>query len=363
MKTKVVTTNDEFINLKEGWERLQECDTDASYYNTYIYNKTWWDIYQNDNKKRLFIICVYNNDELVGIAPFIIETKNKKVIKYNILRFLGIGDYLNVLLNKKDKNEFTIIKEIFSEIEKNNNMYERVLLTNISHKSMLAAYLLKNEKYNKSFKCLEECPIIDFTQIESRDIYIKYFVPAKTNKYKNKLDKELGYKFKIINGCDDYTYEEITSIHKKEQNYLVSSRGRKERRSLFNDKLKYDFIKKLYKNNKNVTIFAIEDDKNNIISYNFCYFYKGIIHSWNSGYDPDFNNYNLNKVRIYELINYLFQNSFHGIFDFGSGRYSWKFEWANNFIFNYQLDMWSRKTNKGIALNKLFNIKNKVITG
>ncbi len=55
------------------------------------------------------------------------------------------------------------------------------------------------------------------------------------------------------------------------------------------------------------------------------------------GINPDFMNYRVGKIINFEIIQYLFENSEEMIFDFGSGRYPWKFEWTQNYKIVYEL--------------------------
>ena len=87
MEIQIITTAKKFLSLKEDWERLQQQDEDVTYYSTFEYNWTWWDVYKNDKNKELFIVVVESNGTVIGIAPLIIEKMNKKILSYRCLRF------------------------------------------------------------------------------------------------------------------------------------------------------------------------------------------------------------------------------------------------------------------------------------
>jgi len=273
---------------------------------------------------------------------------------------MGAGDYLNVLVDKKEKNELTIIKDIFNEIEKMNEKYERIQLTHIKHNSMFASYLLKSKIYNANFKYLIECPILRIRNFEDYDDYKKKFITSSANKYKNRLKREVDYDFFVINNKSIDVYERISDLHIKEQEFLTNERNRQDRYSLFNDKLRGDFTRKIYKNNSNVITFLLETKNKELIIYDTCYSYKGILHSWNMAFNPIYEKYNVGRIINYEIFKYIFENNFAYVFDFGAGRYPWKFEWTNDFIFDYQLDMWNEKTKKGRLLKKIYKIKERV---
>ena len=361
MQTKIITTKNDFAKLKEDWERLQEQDEDVTYYSTFEYNWTWWDVYKNDKNKELFIIVVELKGVVIGIAPLIIEKVNKKILSYRCIRFLGRGDYLGIIINRGSNIKYgTIIKEIFNFIESKNKYFERMTLTHIKDNSRLSAYMLKNKEYNKNFNYLIECPILKYKKFKNFDAYKNEFVSLNAKRYSNKLQREIGYNFKVVSNHNEEVYKKISQLHINEQNYLAKNRGREERRSLYNDKFYSEFVKRVYNNNSKVITFKIEDGNSNILTYDTCYLYKGVLHMWNMAYDTKYENYGLGKVINLEIQKYIFENNIADIFDFGAGRYPWKFEWTDDFIFDYQLDIWNEKTLKSKLLKKIYDIKKKM---
>lgn len=353
MQIRIISTTGEFLKIKEDWERLQLQDEDVTYYSTFEYNWTWWEVYKNDMNKKLFILAVEANGAVVGIAPLIIEKVNKKILSYRKLRFLGKGDYLGIIIGKttnvKDGN---IVKEIFNFIEAKNQYFESIILTHIKNESKLAAYILRNKRYNKSFTYLIECPVLKYEKFNTYDAYKNKFVTKNDNRYINKFQMEVGYNFKVAFNNKEEVYEKISQLHMREQDYLSKNKGRKERKSLYKDAFFSKFIKNLYSNNPKVITFEIEDSKGNLLIYSTCYLYKRVLHSWNLAYDPKYEKYHLGKIINLEMIKYIFENNIADILDFGAGRYPWKFEWTNDFIFNYQLEIWNEKSIKGKLLKK-----------
>lgn len=358
MNIKIITENKEFLKLKEDWEILQEKDPDVTYYNTYIFNKTWWKVYSESNDKSLFIICVYDNRKLEGIAPFIIEEHKKAFLSYRVLKFMGRGDYYTVISNKKNNRENTIIRQIFKGINDNSDKWERIELTHIKQNSSLAYYLLRHNLYNESFTYQIECPVVYINRFSSFDMYKNDFnIDKETKYYINKLLKKAGYSFKIYKGNQENILEKISVIHNKEQEYLINIKGRKDRKSLFKNKGVYTFLRDIYDINDNTVTFILEDNNSNIISYATCYYYKNTLYLWNTGYDPQFAKYAVCRVANYEIFKYIYENDFVDIFDFGAGRYPWKFKWTKDFIFNYKLDLWNSKSNKAKIINLLLYLK------
>lgn len=357
MITKLITTDGDFKTLKSDWERLQEQDPDITYYSTFEYNKIWWDVYKNDKDKSLFIICAYFNNKAAGIAPFIIEKIPGIAFSYNTLKFMGCGDYLNFLIERKDNKEFTIIKSIIDEINNNNYKFERIQLTGIKGNSILAAYILRHNELNNDFKVLVECPVINKNDYINYGDYKKSCICPNVNMYKNRLGSKFKYKFKALRNENNQLLDKLSEIHIEEQDFVNEVKNIKTRKSLFNNKRKTDFVNRIYNRNDNIVIFILESEDKNIIIYTICYLYKRTLYSWNTAFNVKYKKYCVGKVMNYEINKFLFGNDIADVYDFGAGRYPWKFEWTKNFNTVYQLSLWNTKTLKGRALKFLYKIK------
>lgn len=66
--------------------------------------------------------------------------------------------------------------------------------------------------------------------------------------------------------------------------------------------------------------------------------------SWTSAYHPAVAGYRLGKVLQYDILTELLATGEADHFDFGAGRYPWKFEWAESFDASYRLRMAASST-------------------
>lgn len=356
MQTKIITTTKEFHDMREEWETLQAKDPSISYYSTYEYVKAWWDVYKEDKNKQLFIICVYQGKDIVGIAPLYITRRKKVFISWTELRFMGIGDYFGFIIDESKKNSQTIIKKIFDCINENSHKWDRLILTHIEKNSSLATYLFKSPVYYNNFNLLVEIPLL---KIEKNKTFTDFEkdMPKKTRKYRNKLNREVGYKFKVIDNIDEKLYSRITEVHTKEQSYLIKYKNRKDRRALFEDEKRNKYLKSIICNNPKAIAFVLESNEGEIISYNLAYLHNNKLYSWNSAYNPKYADYRVTKVRYYEVFKFLYQNRIASTFDFGAGRYPWKFEWTNTFTSVYKLDFYREPSIKFKLLKALQMMK------
>ncbi len=342
-----MTTTEDFLIIKEDWERIEQLDPDLTYYSTFHYNYCWWLTYGQDKYNKLFIICCYRDHKIVGIAPLMIREIDKKIITCHELCFLGKGDYFNFIVDSSRFSSLAIIKDIFHAIEENSNRWDRIELTHIQKDTQLLRYLLRHDKYNPHINYLTSCPRIDIQDFTSYEQFDKEFMNTKMRKKHEKLRSQTGYRFKLVMGSQDDIYERISQVHKMEKQYLQREKGKSERASLFENKNNEEFLKRLFKDNDQVITFLLETEEGEIIIYNSCYLYRNVLYGWNTAYSPKYSHYHgVSDVMMIEMIQYLFKHDHGEQIDFGAGSYSWKFRWTSRFSVSYSFSMWNLPTRK-----------------
>lgn len=83
---RVVTESKEFESLKELWDSLlQKCGDDSSMYLTHEWLSTWWKYFGDRNRKRLNVLLLEKEDQVIGIVPLVITEYRVGLIKLNVL--------------------------------------------------------------------------------------------------------------------------------------------------------------------------------------------------------------------------------------------------------------------------------------
>lgn len=359
MNVEIITEMNELKKVKEKWEELEVKEIGTTIFQTYLYNLTWWDSVKELNKYKLNIIVIRDkNQNILGIAPLVVEEEKKIFLKIKTLKFMGWGDYLNFLILSKNTNVAKVVNKIFDTI--NNLNVDRIMLTNIDINSKLGGVLRRNERYNKSLEFLTECPQIQFFKYNSLNNYKEKFNYSSLNNLKNKLKKDYNYKLIVENNIENNKFKEISEIHKNLQNFLNKEKAYKDRKSLYEDPKRKSFLKNFYSETDKVLNFFIVDMNNNIIAYDTCYINDKRILSWNMGHNPKYNAYSPGRIISLEIIDWFFkQDSFQEyIFDFGCGGYSWKFQWTDDFTSVYKLE-YDIQSNLNIKLLKKLQLLKK----
>jgi LmbE family N-acetylglucosaminyl deacetylase len=125
-------------------------------------------------------------------------------------------------------------------------------------------------------------------------------------------------------------------LHRHEQAHLRDA-GREERRSLFDDPARLRHIRNVFTRTDDVRTFAYFGTDDELIGYRTCFQDRRTLLSWNSAYRPDFERYRIGKVLQYDILEHLYDQGEIDVFDFGAGRYPWKFEWTDDFVSTYRL--------------------------
>lgn len=132
LTVRLVSSPLEFAALEESWNQLYDAVDRATLFSSWDWLYTWWEVYSECDLRDLFILCFYDEEKLVGIAPFQIERKYPHTyIQGRTLRFLASGECLkdNVATPFVDLlilpgNEDVVIKALESSLQSFRNRWD-----------------------------------------------------------------------------------------------------------------------------------------------------------------------------------------------------------------------------------------------
>ena len=350
MEIKIIENKEGFLALKPEWEILQNNSKGVTYYSTFHFLYNWYIHVADKDNTKLSVVCVYEKNEIIAIAPLM--TEKRKYIAFNatVLRFIGRADFLNILIDKNVKRQ-AVLKKIFEIIDKQ-LIWDKLELTHVDSNSDLAHFCFKSELYNPFFENLGENPILVITGDMDFPEYKKLFFKKNINYYRNKLKKDLNATLEVVVGKNEL--DSISKVH------IDRNSDSKKRRSLFEDPKTFNFIKTLYKDEKTTITFLLKTEEGEIISYATCYLFNNMLHNWNTSFNLKFRDYSAGDLIYFEMVNYAFENNNDiKVIDFGAGRYPWKFRMTDAFIPTYKLNLNNKDSKKYRLLNtydKLFKI-------
>lgn len=348
MEIQIIKDFKQLKTMETAWKDLEH-RSPARFYQSYVYNKTWCEVNPHLD---LYILFVYHNAKLVAIAPFYLEKRKKSIFKWVELKFIGMGDYRNILYDPQEVNPKTIFHTIFSYLYEHAKDWDRLLLSYIEKDSALNFYILQDDKLRPYYTSLNENPVLDLRDKTFDDI--KNHMPTRINKYRNRLIRDGGYDFSVEQIVSESLFQEISELHQEEQEKMRELMDRKERVSHYDDRIKNAFFKKLSEDKNSSVIFTLRQN-GKLIFYSYCYQYRSHLYGWNLAYDVNYKNYSLSNTAFYEIFQYLTQEKSYQFFDFGAGSYPWKFRWADDYNPVYELDLWSTCASKMLRI--LYKIK------
>jgi len=335
VEIEVVTAADRLAELEPEWVALQDA-TDPPYYVRHHFVQAWWRAYQDTPGYELRILVVRNNGEVVGIAPLALVPQKRKGRPIRSLRFASHGDYMGILIDAAATRSETICRMVMQHIEEAPE-WDTVSLGNVPSFSPLAHYLLKSTKYNDAFSLQIENPYLDLRTYASLDEYAETHPLKRARKQRSKFYREVSPEFVIIDGNRDNVLGRMGELHRREKEHLQEVHDRTERHSLFDDERRVQLYRQIYDGAGETLTFAYQSKRGELLGYRSCYVDGTTLLSWNSAYHPDYDSYRIGKVIQYDILEHLFGQDRFDRFDFGAGRYPWKFEWTDQFSSTYRL--------------------------
>lgn len=334
MDVRVVDDTTGLAELREEWEALESRDPHASYYVRHRFVTAWWrsfDTHRDDVE--LHVLYVSNNDRLVAIVPLSVWSAGDPARR--TAKWASHGDYLGALFDPgTNVPPDTVFKAAMDHLEDDDGIH-RLDFTNMLPETPLAQYLLKSH-HGSSFNFHVENPYVDLGDYDGWDDFDARAVPSKARYYRNKLLREHDVSFRVLRHSDGRLLERLAALHRTEKAYLTEQ-GREGRRSLFEDPARYGHVEWVFEVSDDVVTFTYEDTHGNLAGYLTCYLDHGNLLSWNTAYNPEFEDYRIGKVIHHDVLAHLFETGLAGRFDFGAGRYQWKFEWTGDFRSTYRL--------------------------
>lgn len=332
METEIVRDGEGLDALREEWEELQAADPEAPFYTSFGCVQAWWASYGRDEGHELLVVTARHNGELVGLAPLSYRPQERFGVPIKEVRFASHGDYLSFLLSPAvpaGTATTALLDAVFAQGE-----WDILNLTNIPASTAVSAALLRSE-HHQALTPLSENPYIDLRPYPDFEAFTADRLPAHTRKYRNKLLRETGARFRVVPGDEDGILDRMAALHRAERDYLRDL-GRKERHSLYDDERRMEHYRAVYAQPGSALTFLYETPAGELLGYRSCFVHRRTLLSWNSAYHPEAAGYRLGKVIQYDILEHAYATGEVDVFDFGAGRYPWKFEWTDRSTLSYR---------------------------
>ncbi|HBH18126.1 MAG TPA: hypothetical protein DDX14_04170, partial [Cyanobacteria bacterium UBA9579] len=248
MNIKIIDNEQEFLKLKDDWNRLS---SGLITVNNFNWAYSWWKHHKKSDK--LQIIVARLNNKVVGIAPLYLKHMSVfKYLKFTKLCFLGgdLSDYLDFLI-QQDSNRESIFTSLLGH-SLNNISYDYLGLGQInSNYTNIDLWEKYSKSLNLKFKSYRECHKINLAEFKSADDYINNLsknLKKDIRRIQNKIERDFDkveYVFK--KDITEKDIEIIANMNIKRQKDLIE-KGVNDRFCYFIEKEKANFIKDYFCN-------------------------------------------------------------------------------------------------------------------
>ncbi len=356
---KVIKTNDEFLDLQKYWNTLLSKSCHNHIHLTYEWISIWWRNFAAG--KMLFIITATDSDNIIGIAPLMIQKVGrfyKNALKSRQVTFLGAGlvDSSDFVITDKRGEVFN---GFFKVLKDNSHLWDEIKLSQISTSS--PNYRLFHEmsndynKYHISFDILVGVPYVSIEEDFNRyySSLSKTFVKQTERRIRKLYKEKQDISIDIVKQVEE---KHLSEIHKLVKKRLTMT----QHKSMFLDQAKLQFIKNIiseFNRNDWIRLFVIRQG-NTMISYSLTFNYANQIYDWTTSYDPDYYIYSVGRVLIKEIIQYCYAHSIQ-CYDLMAGNEEYKFDWTHTHHTNHVFIMYKR-TLKTKLFGLYDDIKNKL---
>lgn len=322
MKTRIINETEDFKKIECEWNVfLQECKQDNIFI-TFEWLFNWWECFHD--KYSLFIIIVYDDKRICGIAPFMIT----KRLNFREIRFISspIADYEDIIVS----GDFSFRKKVVDAILKAlicHNNWDILRLKGI--KSCSPNYEIFNEiiknRNNLNLRLerhKDGAPFIDLNV--GWDCYcsgLKRKFLSDTKRRMSRLSEtDARFSLGTVEGPDDYLniYRKLVDLH------IIRRRSLKTR-SVFEDYSANIFFKKiteifLRKGWLDLSYLKIEDT---VVAVCMGFIYKNYYYYYIPSFDDNYKKNAVARLLLFHVLEKSFKNN-HERFDFMLGEENYK---------------------------------------
>ena len=331
-----------FQELREEWDNLLEKSGDNNVFLTWEWLFLWWRYHRSD--KQLRILLIKDQDNIVGIAPFMEWRYQKGFFHINIMENICAEecDYSGVILTDHIEESLSTLLDYLQGIIRDGKTLVRIwhvpgqsdFLTTLNE--IYQSYINKLSLHSRISGI---CPYIDLPATWDEFFQTLGGNTRKTYRRQiNRLERDYTVEFNKYCGENDLNdkLENLFNFHKKrwEQREINSKFMEMESRGFY-----FDVSKAFYEKGWLDLSFINIDDKTVSIEWGFNY--NGGYWNMTRSFDPDFSRYGVGSIHAMYLIQDAI-NKNQNKFDLLKGTESYKNHYTKNQTLNYVITINSK---------------------
>ncbi len=319
MTYHLIVTRREFEGIKESWNKLLKESASDTIFLTWEWQFSWWAAFGGG----LYIIAVYENEELVAILPF---TRAYR-LNYYQLRLIGDphSDYLDFIIRRSYETQ--ILRFFFEDFIDQNPEIGTIRLASVNERSPNFDYF-QNSLPTTGFqieKTEKICPYISLPEswqdyFQSLSASTRYALKRK----QRKLEKEFAVKFGVA--------EDINEVQRRMPHFIAQHQkvwNLRGASGAFKSKQFREFhltVSELLFKRGQLQLFYLEVNDTPISSY-YVFRYDRTFLYYLSGFEPEFSKYSPSVVLLAWAVKDAIDNGMRE-FDLLRGEGAYKFKWT-----------------------------------
>jgi len=262
MHIKVITTDNEFDEVKDEWLSFEKKVESRNITSSYIWQRTWWKHFKNYERrnfgynKKLCILFLYSKEDMLrAIAPFCEVNRKIKGLRYRTMEFIAQqwgATYLDIISDRLSEKEYNFL---FDWLKKNKR-YDLIELKYIPE------FTPSFDLSKKDITVLSACPEISSDTYDSvRSNYYNKHLKKNLRRRQNKIKREridLATACLVSNQILD-RFEEIKEVS--------ISKGLSSKHSLYRDTWIENFVRNLVKSYSENAKCSCVEHNGKIVAY------------------------------------------------------------------------------------------------
>lgn len=339
--TRIISNKHEFKSIRKKWNALLEKSRADKIFMRWEWLCNWWLVFGNNS--RLVIILIFDEDNLIGIAPFYINVQKKYPIKISMLEILGsrfVGsDYLDIIV--EDGKEKIVIDELLKMLWD----LKRIIINFVNIRKDSIAYQIVEKVQTKTeyrtYKyAVTTCPFIKLPY-SWNELLLGFKKKKRGNVkyYRKKAIKDLSITFYRVEKEDElsFYFNSLVNLNKyrMQQKKVRSLNG-----TFFNNKFVefHERISKAFLKDNILRLYFLKNKQNDVVACKYNFLLNNKVYSYQVGIKPGYEKSRLGTV----LLSYCIEDAIsEGCkeYDFLEGNEKYKYEWAKEtaLIYSYYL--------------------------
>ncbi len=361
MNIQEINRLEEWVPIKEDWNRLLSRSENNNLFLTFEWLSTWWRHFGENSifsgKKRLRILLLREGSDIVGIAPLMVRELRRFGVTIKALEFIGcgLGDYSDFILTKDKKRQLGMIWDYLIE----HGGWSFGILDNLagfSDNTSLVEHTLPSQRLRRLSYQGHLCPHVAIRgswQTYLEEVFKKRAHGGRRKKELNRLERLLAGRgkvnYRLIRGHreDPRFIEHMAAVQRRstKAENLFDLPGRRQ----FLEQFALETADKDW-----LRISALEVD-GEWVAYYFGFHYANRYLLYNTSFIADFADCSPGTLLMIQLLKHAFEEGLEEV-DFMRGEEGFKFNWANGSRRNMRLVFHRRTIPASFTHSLYFNL-------